>query len=193
MAETVDARGLACPQPVILARKALETHEEVVVLVDDATARENVRRLATNMGFTVEEEQQGSHTRIRIVKGGACGLADVDLVRTGPVVVVVSSNTMGRGEEVLGGVLMKSFLHTLTETRPVPDVMILFNTGVKLATEGSEVLDDLEALAHAGVRILACGTCLNYFGLKEKLAVGQVSNMYDIAQAMLTAGRTVQI
>jgi selenium metabolism protein YedF len=193
MAYTVDARGLTCPQPVILAKKALEENDEVVVLVDDNTASENVKRLAANMGFIVHEELNGGETHIRINKGSACSLVTEAISRQGPVVVVLSCDTMGRGEEVLGGVLMKSFLHTLTQTAPMPDIMILFNTGVRLAAKGSEVLDDLEALMNAGVRILACGTCLSYFSLKEKLAVGEVSNMYDIAQTMLTAGRIVQI
>ncbi|MGD0210138.1 MAG: sulfurtransferase-like selenium metabolism protein YedF [Desulfomonilia bacterium] len=193
MAYTIDARGLACPQPVILTRKALETNDDLIVLVDDTAARENVKRLVINMGFIVEEEHQGGETRIRINKVSACTRAQGAITVQGPVVVVIASNTMGRGEDVLGGVLMKSFLHTLTEAGAMPDTMILFNTGVKLAVKGSEVLDDLESLANAGVNILACGTCLNYFSLKENLAVGVVSNMYDISQIMLTAGRIVQI
>ncbi|MGD0822647.1 MAG: sulfurtransferase-like selenium metabolism protein YedF [Desulfomonilia bacterium] len=193
MAYTIDARGLACPQPVILTKKALETNDDLIVLVDDTAARENVKRLATNMGFVVEEEHQGSETRIRINKVSACTHAQGAITGQGPVVVVIASDTMGRGEDVLGGVLMKSFLHTLTQAGAMPDTMILFNTGVKLAVKGSEVLDDLESLANAGVNILACGTCLNYFSLKENLAVGVVSNMYDISQTMLGAGRIVQI
>jgi selenium metabolism protein YedF len=193
VAQTIDARGLACPQPVILAKKALDANDEVVVLVDDTVARENVKRLAINMGFLVEEKQQGDETHIHISKGDACSLVQGVIPHQGLLVVVISSDTMGRGEEVLGGVLMKSFLHTLTQTTPMPDVLILFNTGVKLAGKGSEVLDDLEALEAAGVKILACGTCLNYFSLKDELAVGSVSNMYDIAQAMLMAGRIVHI
>ncbi|MGO9146698.1 MAG: sulfurtransferase-like selenium metabolism protein YedF [Desulfomonilia bacterium] len=193
MAYTIDARGLACPQPVILTKKALEANDDLIVLVDDTAARENVKRLAINMGFVVEEEQQGGETRIRINKVSACTRAQGAITPQGPVVVVIASNTMGRGEDVLGGVLMKSFLHTLTEAGPMPDTMILFNTGVKLAVKGSEVLDDLESLANAGVNILACGTCLNYFSLKENLIVGVVSNMYDISQTMLTAGRIVQL
>ncbi len=193
MAHTVDARGLSCPQPVILAKKALEENDEVVVLVDDGTAAENVKRLAANMGFSVQEELKGKEIHILINKGDACSLATEIISRQGPVVVVLSSDTMGRGEEVLGHVLMKSFLHTLTQSAPMPDVMILYNTGVRLAVKGSEVLDDLEALMNAGVKVMACGTCLNYLSLKEKLAVGEVSNMYDIAQTMLTAGRIVQI
>ena len=193
MAETIDARGLACPQPVILTRKALEKDDEVVVLVDDATARENIKRLAANMGFSAQEEQLGNETRIRISRGDACALAAGAVAGQGPIVLVIPSDTMGRGNDVLGKVLMKSFLHTITETATMPDIIILFNTGVKLTVQGSEVLEDLNALVHAGVRVLACGTCLKYLSLMEKLAVGSASNMYDIAQIMLTAGRIVQI
>lgn len=193
MAYTIDARGLACPQPVILTRKALETNDDLIVLVDDTAACENVKRLAINMGFVVEEEHQEGETHIRINKVSACTRAQGAITPQGPVVVVIASDTMGRGEDILGGVLMKSFLHTLTQAGAMPDTMILFNTGVKLAVKGSAVLDDLESLANAGVNILACGTCLNYFSLKESLGVGVVSNMYDISQTMLTAGRIVQI
>ncbi len=193
MATTIDARGLACPQPVILTKKALDENDEVVVLVNDKVARENVRRLATTMGAAVEEEQHGTEIRLRITKDGSCSLAQDIIAGQGPVVTVITSDTMGSPDTVLGGVLMKSFLNTLTQTTPAPDVMILYNAGVKLAVQGSEVLDDLQALTSAGVRILVCGTCLNFFELKDLLAIGQVSNMYDIAQTMLTAGRIVQI
>lgn len=193
MAITVDARGLACPQPVILAKKALDGNDEVVVLLSDEVALENVKRLAASLGATVEEERHGAETRLLITKGGSCSLAQGIIAGQGPVVAVITADTMGRPDTVLGGVLMKSFLNTLTQTTPVPDVMILYNAGVKLAVQGSESLDDLQALAGSGVRILVCGTCLNFFELKDRLAVGQVSNMYDIARTMLTAGRVVQI
>lgn len=193
MAHIVDARGLACPQPVILTKKALSDSSVIEVLVDDTTAFQNVKRLAASLGCTVEETQEGSVFRLRITRGGTCALAGGVISREGPVVLVMSSENMGRGDDVLGTVLVKSFLHTLTEIPERPDAVIFLNSGVKLAVEGSEVLDDVRSLADAGVRILSCGTCLNYFGLKEKLGAGEVSNMYDIAQAMLTAGRLVQV
>ncbi|HPI92567.1 MAG TPA: sulfurtransferase-like selenium metabolism protein YedF [Deltaproteobacteria bacterium] len=193
MSHTVDARGLACPQPVILAKKALERHEEVLVIVNDTAARENVKKLASSLGYAFTVEQQDEEARIAITKGETCALAEDIISTTGPVVVAVSSNTMGTGDDTLGGVLMKSFLHTLLDTTPRPDVMIFFNAGVKLTVEGSEVLDDLGALAEAGTKILVCGTCLNFFEIKDRLAAGSVSNMYDIARSMLTAGRLVRI
>jgi len=193
MAEIVDARGLACPQPVVLARKAMQQHGEFVVLVDDAVARENVKKLAEAQGYSCAEEASGNETRITMTRGDACVVGVSEALQGGPVVVAVSSAVMGSGDDTLGSVLMKSFLHTLTEADQVPDTVLLFNSGVKLAVQGSEVLEDLKALADAGVRILSCGTCLSFFEIKEKLAVGAITNMYDIAGSMLGAGRLVRI
>jgi selenium metabolism protein YedF len=100
---------------------------------------------------------------------------------------------MGRGEAELGSILVRGFFHTLGEVQPVPQRIILFNTGVRLACTSSPVLDDLRALEDSGIEMLVCGTCLNYFELTEQLAVGQVSNMYDIAETMLNAGKVVNL
>lgn len=108
-------------------------------------------------------------------------------------VVAISSDTMGRGDDDLGRVLMRSFLHTLTEAEAPLETLILFNNGVKLAVEGSPVLDDLRTLADGGARILLCGTCLGHFELKEKVAVGEISNMYTISETMLAADRLVDL
>ncbi len=189
----VDARDLACPQPVVLTKKALEDHDEVVVVVNDEVARGNVKKLAQALGCTVTEEERGPDTVMTLEKGPSCKLADEVVQGAGPVVVVISADTMGAGDDTLGRLLMKSFIHTLVDVRPRPDTVIFFNTGVKLAAEGSEVLDDLRALDQEGVRIRACGTCLNYFEIKDRLAVGEVSNMYDIAASMLGAARVVRV
>ncbi|RME33058.1 MAG: sulfurtransferase-like selenium metabolism protein YedF, partial [Thermoflexia bacterium] len=112
----------------------------------------------------------------------------------GPLVLVVPSQFMGRGEhEELGQILIRGFLHTLNEVSPLPDVIIFFNSGVKLTVEGSPVLEDLRSLEAQGVQILICGTCLGYYGLKEKVAVGEVSNMYTIAETMMQAGKVVSL
>jgi selenium metabolism protein YedF len=111
----------------------------------------------------------------------------------GPLVVFIAADTVGRGPEELGGILMRSFLHTLGEVSPCPEVLVLINTGVRLVVEGSPVLEDLRALAERGVEILACGTCLEYFQAKERVAVGTVSNMYTIAETLLGAARVVAV
>ena len=98
---------------------------------------------------------------------------------------------MGRGNDELGAVLIRAFMHTIAGQAEKPDVMIFYNTGVKLALQESEVLDDLKELAAAGVEMLVCGTCLNYFEAKDRLGVGVVSNMYDIVGTMSKAGRLI--
>ncbi|MBN1628861.1 MAG: sulfurtransferase-like selenium metabolism protein YedF [Thermoleophilia bacterium] len=112
---------------------------------------------------------------------------------TGQIVLAISSDEMGRGDDELGQVLLRSHLHTLSEVTPRPDVLVFFNSGVKLAVEGSPALDDLKALAEQGVQILLCGTCLSHFDLKEKVAVGEISNMYTITETMLRADRVVNL
>jgi len=112
-----------------------------------------------------------------------------DKSNSGRFVIVISGNKLGRGNDELGTVLMKAFLHTVAGQAKKPDVMIFYNTGVKLTVQGSDVLEDLKQLESEGVQILVCGTCLNYFEIKDKLAAGVVSNMYDIVETMSNAGR----
>jgi selenium metabolism protein YedF len=194
----IDARGKACPEPVMLTKKALDAHDEVKVLVSDQVAEENVKRLAQGMGCSVKVERSGGESSLSIVRpaspgpGGGTDVCTGLYAARGPVVVVISSDCMGRGNDELGRLLMRSFLHTLAEAGEKPDVMIFLNTGVLLAVKGSEVLADLESLAGAGVRILACGTCLGFFEKKVQLGAGTVSNMYDIAETMLGAGKIIQ-
>jgi selenium metabolism protein YedF len=108
------------------------------------------------------------------------------------VVVYINSHLLGGGDEALGSILMKTFLKTLLDLQTKPTRLILINSGVRLASEGSEVLETLRSLSEKGVEILSCGTCLDFYGLKEKLGVGVVSNMYDIAQSLLEADRLVR-
>lgn len=197
MATTVDVRGLPCPQPVIQTRKAMQQVDRIVTLVDNQTSVTNVSRMAEKAGWQVNVVPEGEEYRIELAKGA--GLPQVEPVvgkaevATGPLVLVVSAETMGRGQAELGDILMRGFFHTLGEVEPRPQTIIFFNTGVRLACEGSQVLDDLRALEALGIEMLVCGTCLGYFELTEELAVGQVSNMYDIAEAMLGAGRVVNL
>jgi selenium metabolism protein YedF len=196
--KTVNARGLACPQPVVLAKQAIEYHRQVRVIVDDDTALENVKRLGAKLGCNVKVEKKSDGTyEINLTrKAGSASVkeeftpsSDTTPAQPGPFVIVIAEDKMGRGNDELGYVLIKAFLHTITEQAEKPDVMIFYNTGIKLALQESEVVDDLKELASAGVEMLVCGTCLNYFEAKEKLGVGVVSNMYDIAGIMSKAGR----
>jgi selenium metabolism protein YedF len=200
MSIEINAKGLACPEPVIRTKKALEEHNDVTVTVDNTTAVENIKRLGSSMNCSVDiKEESGGTYRLRVIKKGgtisqtepeylSCGTAGNV---SGPTVLAFTSDVMGKGNDELGTVLIKAFIHTVTELEKLPDVMIFYNTGVKLASEGSPVLEDIKTLEKRGVKVLACGTCLNYFNLKEKLGAGVVSNMYDIAGTLTTAGRIV--
>jgi len=194
----IDCRGLACPQPVMETKKALDSSEgqEVLVLVDDATARENVSRFAGSQGYQIEVTDEKGYSALRIRKGELAGKKEESSVPKaaiqGDLVFFIDSDSLGRGSEELGGILMRAFLHTLGEAEVKPQKMILVNSGVKLACEGSPALEDLQTAASQGVEILACGTCLNYFELKEKLRTGRISNMYEILNVLSQAGRTVK-
>jgi selenium metabolism protein YedF len=196
MSKVVDARGLPCPQPVILARKALQEEDEVVVIVDNDTSRHNVTRMAEKSGCEVKTETRADGTYLHIRKSGQAQAheeAAAGASADGPLVLAVSQDRMGHGDPELGAVLIRGFFHTLNEIHPLPQTIIFFNTGVHLVVENSPVLEDLRALQQQGVQILACGTCVGHFGLKEKVAVGEISNMYTIAETLLGAGKVVNL
>jgi len=208
----IDCRGLACPQPVIMTKRALEAagSGSVAVIVDNPTARENVAKFARAGGHAVEIAPAGEGLfRLTITKGAGAAAAPPGAAPgrpagspaapagsaaasvSGPAAVyLISQETLGAGSPELGAVLMKSLLFTLLESDAPPRAIIFINGGVKLAVKGSPVLEHLRGLAARGVNILACGTCLDYFQLKDQLAVGTVSNMYAIT-AELAAGAPV--
>jgi len=203
MRKIIDARGLACPQPVILTKKALEQQDSITVIVDNIAALENVSRMGTKSGCTVDtvkKEDGVFHLNLSRKEVGAprgstdqptAGPLDYSCVEEGPLVVAISADRMGRGDDELGYILIRSFIHTLLTLEPLPDTLIFYNTGVKLAIRDSEVMDDLKKIEASGVSVIVCGTCLNYFGITGVLAVGVVSNMYDIASTMAAAGKLV--
>lgn len=197
MENSVDARGLACPAPVVKTRDALKTGaRDIEVLVDNPTARDNVSRFASSQGCEVSVKEEGEIFRIAISNpaGEAAGREEKSAGEAETrAVVVLSEDIMGRGSEELGTILVKAFLNTLAENDPPPWRVVLFNRGVYLAVEGADTVEALLHLRELGVEILVCGTCLDFFGLKEKVAVGTVSNMYDILTTMLAATNSVTI
>lgn len=202
MKNLVDARGLLCPQPVVLTSKALVENDQVTTIVDNAVAVENVTRLAKSKGFSVEVSEKSDGIYLVLNRTGepveSAPLPD-DMVcpstasTVGPSVLLVTSNCIGSGPAELGERLMDAFFHTLVETELKPRTIIFMNLGVHLAVEGSRALDDLRELATQGTSILVCGTCLNYFDLTDKLAAGNISNMYDIANELFGAGKVVKL
>jgi selenium metabolism protein YedF len=187
----VDARQQPCPQPVILTRKALAEVTELLVIVDNKTAQTNVSRMVEQAGHHVEAEDKDDGIYLHIVKAAGLVHEGAKLAKT--TIVLVASDTLGRGDAQLGGILIRGFFHALSEVDPLPTTIIFINSGVRLVAEECEALDDLRLLCDKGVEILACGTCLSYYGLTDKVPVGQVSNMYTIAEMLLQADSVISI
>jgi selenium metabolism protein YedF len=195
--ENLDCRGLACPGPVIQAKKVLEKTSpggSFSIKLDSEASRDNVRRFAESKGALVNvEEGNDGEILLTITVPSAAETSGADGAERKPPVVLITAETIGTGSEKLGRILMEGFITTLQEQDQVPDRILFLNTGVKLAVQGSSVLDTLEKLTDRGCEILVCGTCLDFFNLKEKLVAGAVSNMYDIQGAMLTASNVINV
>ena len=197
---TVNAMGDNCPIPVIKTKKAIAAltgPETIEVLVDNEIAVQNVTKMASGSGGKVTSEKLGdAEFKVTSEMEGAPA---ADEAEAGCVpdardntVVVVSSDRMGSGNDELGKVLIKGFIFAVTQLDTLPKTMLFYNGGATLTTEDSDSLEDLKSLEAQGVEIMTCGTCLDYYGLKDKLAVGTVTNMYSIVETMAKAGRIVR-
>lgn len=198
---TVNAMGEACPLPVIKTKKAISergTESDVEVLVDNETAVQNVMKMAKSQGGEVTDEKLGEGRYIVRIHFGEAALAKEQEAEedgsavTGEAVVVIASDRMGEGKEDLGKVLMKGFLFAVTQLEELPKAILFYNGGATLTAEGSDSLEDLKNLEAQGVEILTCGTCLDYYELKEKLSVGSVTNMYTIVEMMNQASKIIR-
>ena len=203
----VDAMGEQCPIPVIKTKKALKEITEttlVEVHVDNEIAVQNLSKMAKQKNLEYKcEKLEEQHYIIKInaeaegvsIQQKAPAENDKEICypdRKSNTVVVLSSNQMGNGSEELGQILMKGFIFALTELDELPSTVLLYNSGVKLSTEGSNSIEDLKTLQAQGVEILSCGTCLNYYDLTEKLQVGDVTNMYFILEKMAQADKIIR-
>ena len=197
----VDARGDACPLPVVKAKRAiaeLNGAGEVEVLVDNEIAVQNLTKMAQQKGYTYSAEKRAEREyRVLFTVGEAAPETPAAPEACTPdartdAVVAIASDKMGEGAEELGKTLLKAFVFSLTQQEKLPKTILFYNGGAHLTCEGSPMLEDLRALEAEGVEILTCGTCLNFYGLTEKLAVGGVTNMYVIAEKLLHAGNVVK-
>ncbi len=191
----VNAIGDACPIPVVKTKNAIKELNGAGVVetaVDNKTAVENLEKMATDKGYAFKWEQtpDGNYKTEIIVGDGAVEAESTEPKEAKAInrrVVVISSNVMGSGNDELGGALIKSFIFALTQQDELPTTLIFYNGGAKLSCEGSPCLEDIKQLEEQGVEIMTCGTCLNFYGLTDKLQVGGVSNMYVIAEKLLSA------
>lgn len=208
----VDGRGLACPLPVVNTKNTINTMkvgELVTVLVDNEIAVQNVRKFAAQMKHKVVSEKKTEDYFELIIEKAESGNSestaqstnedaeaeefscDIENIRKGTL-VVLSADTMGSGEEELGKALMKAFVFALTKQDALPERILMYNTGAFLSCEGSASLEDLQYMETAGVEIMTCGTCLNFYELTEKLKVGTITNMYDIVEKMNQAKHIIR-
>lgn len=199
---TVHALGDQCPIPVVKTLKAMEAMKEpgtVETHVDNETAVQNLTRLGGSKGFKVTSEKlEDKHFVVKIevtelskADGSdetVCCIPDTRV----DTVVVFDSDAMGKGDDELGRTLMKGFIYALSQLEKLPKTMLFYNGGAKLTVDGSVSLEDLKSLEAQGVEILTCGTCLNFYGLSEKLAVGAVTNMYTIVEKLNGAGKIIK-
>ena len=200
----IDAVGQQCPIPVVRASRALREMQEggsLEIRVDNQAAVENLTRMAAGFHARSHFEKLGESLYVVTVEMDALPAdapaeeemtAACSVTPQGDFVIAVDSREMGRGDETLGRTLMKGFLYAVGQLPELPRTMLFYNGGAWLTVEGSESLEDLKALEQRGVEILTCGTCLNYYGISEKLAVGSITNMYAIAEKLAGAGKVVK-
>lgn len=189
MKRVIDARGLQCPMPLIQAKQAMEEVSTIEIYVDNEIAVQNLIKLAQQKQYNIYHNQQDEHTFLvelskneienQMVKEEQNNLTNK--------VVVIASNKMGEGDDVLGNMLMKGFIYALTQLKELPSSVLFYNSGVFLTTQESEIIQDLQVLIDKGVEVLSCGLCLQHYQLQDKLLVGDVTNMYMILEKQMQA------
>lgn len=200
----VNAMGDACPIPVVKTKNAIRDLAGagvVETLVDNEIAVQNLTKMANQKGYGVKSEKLGENQyKVTMTVGEGAqmpeeGEAEVCLAEPGQkrkIVVAVSSSKMGEGDEELGKTLMKGFIYALGQQEILPETILFYNGGAALSCEDSPALEDLKSLEAQGVEILTCGTCLDFYNLKDKLRVGDVTNMYVIVEKMMEAHQIVK-
>lgn len=193
--KVIDCRGLTCPAPVISTKKAMEESggAPFQILLENGAARENVLRFCRSKGCTVIEKPGEADTSLVITCMQQTSATDDLAVKLTAPVILIASDSLGNSSDELGRLLLKNFIMTLLELPVQPEKIIFMNRGVLLTSEGSEMLEPLSKLVNAGVEILSCGVCLEYYGLRDKLLAGVVTNMYTIAESLLSSGNVIRL
>ena len=187
----VNAIGEVCPKPVIMTKKALKEIESgvVEVSVDNQTSKENVEKMAKEMGHTFETREEGNVFVITITKSGE---KQENSSKEENIVISIGSDKMGEGEDELGKILIKGFIYALTEAETLPKTVLLYNKGVLLASTFEDTVKDLKVLEERGVEILSCGTCANFYHVQDQIKVGTLTNMYTILERQMKAAKVIK-
>ena len=194
MSNIIDCKGLQCPLPVVKTKKYFDSIEsgEGTIIVDNLVAKNNVVKLAEGSGYksTVEEKENLYFVKVTKEK---CEAVNVEVKKGKKFTLLVSTDKLGLGDDKLGDMLMKSYVFALSEADLIPDDLLFVNGGVRLTLEDSPVLDSLKKLMERGTNILVCGTCLDFFNVKDKISIGEITNMYTIVELMNSADNTIKL
>ncbi|MBA3035497.1 MAG: sulfurtransferase-like selenium metabolism protein YedF [Desulfobacterium sp.] len=199
MKKDIDARGLSCPAPVLQTKAAIDSESPVLieVLVDNEAARQNVSRFLKSQKYQVSEKRNGSDYCISGKREGEAVMQkkapEISKSQDAKIMVMVTTDRIGHGDDELGAKLMTAFLKTLKEIGRELWRLVFLNNGVKLTVDGAKDLVSLEELEKSGITILVCGTCLDHFKLLEKKKVGETTNMLDIVTSMQLADKVINI
>ena len=198
MKKVIDAKGKACPMPVIMAKKEIDAGVKFFEIeVDNKIAVENLKKLANSQGFTTTIEENDGNFRVNFSNG--CEECEEVLAKVegkkplGNWSIFINKEIIGAGNEELGQSLMKMFIYTISEGEDLPKSILFMNGGVKVPSLNEQGIEHLKVLQDKGVELLVCGACLNFYGLEDKLEVGKISNMYEITNAMKEASKVITI
>jgi selenium metabolism protein YedF len=194
MNNIIDCKGLQCPLPVVKTKKYFDSIEsgEGTIIVDNLVAKNNVVKFAKGSGNESTVEEKDGLYFIKITKNQSEGLED-KVKENKKFTLVISTDKLGSGDDKLGEMLMKSYIFALSEADTVPDDLLFINGGVSLTIDTSPVLDSLKKLVERGANILICGACLDFYNVKDKLSIGEITNMYTIVELMNNADKTIKI
>ena len=194
MNNIIDCKGLQCPMPVVKTKKYFDSIESVesTIIVDNLVARNNVVKLAEGSGYKSIVEEKEDLYFIKITKE-KCEAINVEAKEKKKLTLLVSTDKLGLGDDKLGDMLMKSYIFALSEADLIPNDLLFINEGVKLTIEDSPVMDSLKKLINRGTNILVCGTCLDFYNIKDKLSIGEITNMYTIVELMNNADNTIKL
>lgn len=198
--KTIDARGQACPRPLIMTKQALKETlpgEKLRIIIDNDISCGNVERFLADNGLNPESREEGGIFTIEVETGaGRLSRPDAESycapASSRPHAIVFSSNRMGQGSDELGEVLMKGLVNIIAETSPLPSHLIFYNSGILLTSDGSNLIESLREIEGKGVKILVCGTCVKHYGKENSVGVGTISNMYTILETMTAAGHIIK-
>jgi len=192
--EIIDARGLECPKPIILAENALSRIQEgtLTIIVDNESAAANLQKYADRFSYYCEIEQEENYWKVTIVKGYTCQISTIEKQIKKNLLVIISSDTIGK-DETLGRILMKSFFETIIVTGQIPQMIFLMNTAVKLSTVDEEFIPILKKIEEMGTEIFTCGTCLKYYNLENNLKVGFRGTTNHFVEGLFDFNKTVWI